>query len=66
MNHEDLLSILACPKCRSPLAAQAQRLSCRACGGFYPVRDGIPVLLIEELRFKDSTEQNPEAPGSPT
>lgn len=49
-----LLEILACPQCRSPLRADqdAEELVCTndACGLAYPVRDDIPVLLIEEAR----------------
>jgi uncharacterized protein YbaR (Trm112 family) len=59
-----LLQILACPACHSPLreeapedaadenAAEAE-LVCTgegACGLVYPVRDGIPVLLVDEAR----------------
>jgi uncharacterized protein YbaR (Trm112 family) len=49
-----LLDILACPKCHSPLRADedAGELVCTSaeCGLAYPVRDGIPVLLVEEAR----------------
>jgi uncharacterized protein YbaR (Trm112 family) len=49
-----LLDILACPKCHSPLRpdAAASELVCTGagCGLAYPVRDGIPVLLIDEAR----------------
>jgi uncharacterized protein YbaR (Trm112 family) len=51
---EWLLDILACPKCRSPLRADAaaDELVCTGadCGLAYPVRDDIPVLLIDEAR----------------
>jgi uncharacterized protein YbaR (Trm112 family) len=51
---EWLLDILACPKCRAPLRADegAGELDCTNadCGLVYPVRDGIPVLLIDEAR----------------
>jgi uncharacterized protein YbaR (Trm112 family) len=51
---EWLLDILACPKCRAPLRADegAEELACTNadCGLVYPVRDGIPVLLIDEAR----------------
>jgi hypothetical protein len=51
---EWLLDILACPKCRSPLRADAaaEELVCTGagCGLAYPVRDDIPVLLIDEAR----------------
>jgi len=45
---EDLLAIMACPECRSPLEDRETALVCRGCGLHYPVRDGIPVMLPEE------------------
>lgn len=50
-----LLDILACPSCRSPLRADeaASELVCTGCGFAYPVRDDIPVLLIDEARKPD-------------
>ncbi len=49
-----LLDILACPECHSPLRVdeEASELVCTnaACGLAYPVRDDIPVLLVEEAR----------------
>jgi uncharacterized protein len=49
-----LLDILACPHCHSPLRADeaASELVCtnETCGLAYPVRDDIPVLLVEEAR----------------
>lgn len=49
-----LLEILACPDCHAPLRedTDADELVCIAesCGLVYPVRDGIPVLLIDEAR----------------
>jgi hypothetical protein len=51
---EWLLGILACPKCHAPLRADAaaSELICTGpdCGLAYPVRDDIPVLLIDEAR----------------
>ncbi|MGH1552172.1 Trm112 family protein [Streptomyces sp. L7] len=46
-----LLEILACPACR-PLKEQDTELICTGedCGLAYPVRDGIPVLLVDEAR----------------
>jgi len=47
-----LLDILACPACKSPLEVDdpASTLNCSSeeCGLRYPVRDGIPVLLVDE------------------
>lgn len=47
-----LLDLLACPNCRAELRAdeQAAELVCTSCGYAYPVRDGIPVLLVDEAR----------------
>lgn len=48
-----LLKILACPACRGGLRADdpADELTCTGCGRAYPVRDGIPVLLVDEARL---------------
>jgi uncharacterized protein YbaR (Trm112 family) len=50
-----LLEILACPACHAPLREDpdASELICTApadCGLAYPVRDDIPVLLVDEAR----------------
>lgn len=48
-----LLEILACPNCGGGLRAEEgeQELVCTgACGYAYPVRDDIPVLLVDEAR----------------
>jgi len=49
-----LLEILACPKCHAPLRVdqEASELVCTSdeCGLAYPVRDDIPVLLVDEAR----------------
>jgi uncharacterized protein YbaR (Trm112 family) len=50
-----LLEILACPspdhaplRIGSPTDSTADVLTCTSCGRMYPVRDGIPVLLLDE------------------
>jgi uncharacterized protein YbaR (Trm112 family) len=47
-----LLDILVCPapECRKPLtlAADETSLQCTGCGRTYPIRDGIPILLVEK------------------
>jgi uncharacterized protein YbaR (Trm112 family) len=47
-----LLSILVCPLCKSSLHfdQQAQELVCRIDKLAYPIRDGIPVMLVDEAR----------------
>ncbi|HEY8497628.1 MAG TPA: Trm112 family protein [Limnochordales bacterium] len=51
MTFEELLSILVCPACRSRVQLQRQTwLVCEnpQCRRKYPIRDGIPIMLVEE------------------
>ena len=43
-----LLEILACPVCKTEVKLEGDRLVCVQCGRRYPIRDGIPVMLVEE------------------
>ena len=43
-----LLEILACPVDHAPVTDEGTDLVCRTCGRRYPVRDGIPVMLVSE------------------
>ncbi len=50
---QDLLDILACPKCKGDLryvekGPQEEGLICDKCKLFYPIKDDIPIMLIEE------------------
>ena len=47
---QDLLEILACPQCKGEITPDEShdQLLCQACKLAYPVRDGIPVMLIDE------------------
>jgi uncharacterized protein len=46
----ELLAILVCPKCKGDLEYRPEDavLDCRVCRLRYPVRDGIPIMLIDE------------------
>lgn len=52
----ELLAIIVCPACHGELAlvgddaSTRPELVCQGCGLAYPVRDGIPVLLVDEAR----------------
>lgn len=50
MINEELLKILACPKCKGEVELKDGKIVCKnkACGLKYPIRDGIPVMLIDE------------------
>ena len=47
---EELLEILVCPACHAKLNLKEEKLICTntSCGLRYPIRNGIPVMLIEE------------------
>jgi len=47
---QELLTILVCPKCKGDLQHRPEEpsLVCPACKLRYPVRDGIPIMLIAE------------------
>jgi uncharacterized protein len=45
-----LLEIIVCPSCHAKLNPEGEELVCTGCGLAYPVRDDIPVLLIDEAR----------------
>ena len=47
---QELLDILACPKCKGDvrLTEEKDGLVCEACRLKYPIRDDIPVMLIDE------------------
>ena len=49
---EELLALLVCPVTRTPLKwdPERQELISEAAGLAYPVREGVPVMLIEEAR----------------
>jgi uncharacterized protein len=47
---KDLLDILVCPACKAPVKPTPDNsgLKCQSCRRVYPVRDEIPVMLVEE------------------
>jgi uncharacterized protein YbaR (Trm112 family) len=54
MISKEILSIIACPKCKGPLTLiNESGLVCKACKVKYPITDGIPELLIEKAQKID-------------
>ena len=47
---KELLEILACPKCKGDIKLNEKEdgIVCERCRLLYPIRDGIPVMLIDE------------------
>ena len=52
---KDLLEILVCPLCKAPveLVQDQHGLKCVQCKRVYPIRDDIPVMLIDEARIEE-------------
>lgn len=50
---KELLDILACPLCKTDLRydKKNQKLICKKCKRKYPIRDGIPIMLVEEAEL---------------
>ena len=46
----ELLEILCCPKCRADVRYDqpSETLTCVSCGRIYPVKDGIPIMLVDD------------------
>ncbi len=55
MIDKELLDILACPACKFAVRLENEKIICEnpKCGLRYPVRDGIPVMLVEEAEKKN-------------
>lgn len=47
---KNLVDILVCPACKKPLVLKenGESLKCGQCHRVYPIRDNIPILLIDE------------------
>ena len=61
----ELLEILACPHCKTPvkLVKNDTALKCDACKRVYPIKDDIPVMLIDEAE-KPATGRTARKPAA--
>ncbi len=57
---ERLLEILVCPLCKDGVVQEGDGLLCPQCGRLYPVRDGIPVMIVEEASAPRETDPGAE------
>ncbi len=52
--NQELLDILVCPLCKAPvkLTGEGQGLKCSQCRRVYPIKDDIPVMLVDEATIE--------------
>jgi len=68
MDNSEILSVLACPKCKSELTLSGNEtdLICETCRVAFPIREGVPVMLLEEsmpLQAPSNGQQGQQEPA---
>lgn len=55
---QELLDILVCPVDKTPvkLTEDQQGLKCPSCYRVYPIRNDIPVMLVDEARIESTVQ----------
>ena len=51
MIDKELLEILACPACKADVRLEMDKIVCIKCGRRYPIKDDIPIMLIDEAEL---------------
>jgi uncharacterized protein YbaR (Trm112 family) len=54
---QDLLDLLVCPLDKAKVHPEGMTLVCEKCGRAYPVRDGIPIMIIDEAELPESSDR---------
>ncbi len=54
MIDKDLLEILACPACKGDVVQRDAKIVCVQCGRKYPIKDGVPIMLVDESEKSSS------------
>ncbi|MDD3296640.1 MAG: Trm112 family protein [Candidatus Omnitrophica bacterium] len=55
--NKEILEILACPACKKKVIFKNDEIICLNCSRAYPIKDGIPVMLIEEARKYENKQK---------
>lgn len=56
MIDKELLEILACPLCKTEVRLEGEKIVCTRCGRRYPIKDDIPIMLVEEAEIPPKKE----------
>lgn len=57
MIDKELLDILACPACKADVKLEGDRIVCTKCLRRYPIKDDIPIMLIDEAEMPGETKK---------
>ncbi|MFC1480272.1 Trm112 family protein [Candidatus Omnitrophota bacterium] len=57
MIEKELLEILACPLCKADVKQEKDSIVCARCGRRYPIKGGIPVMLVDEAELPESEQK---------
>ena len=57
MIDKELLEVLACPLCKTEVKFEDDKIVCTNCGRRYPVKDDIPVMLIDEAELPQDQDK---------
>ncbi|MFH1552115.1 MAG: Trm112 family protein [Candidatus Omnitrophota bacterium] len=60
MIDKELLEILACPLCKADVKQEKDSIVCAVCGRRYPIKGGIPVMLIDEAELPEDKPEGVE------
>ena len=57
MIDRELLDILACPACKADVKIEEGKIICVKCRRRYPVRDDIPIMLVDEAELPSGSKE---------
>jgi len=57
MLNRELLRILACPACQAVVSQDGENIICTRCGRRYPIKNDIPIMLVEEAKTNEKKEK---------
>lgn len=57
MIDKELLNILSCPACKADVELKESKLVCVKCKRVYPIKDGIPIMLVEESKIEEGEKE---------
>ena len=58
MIDKELLAILACPACKADVRLENDKIVCVKCGRRYPIKDDIPIMLIDEAENPNAGQKD--------